>query len=105
MDTSNSSAKVVVNLSHLNAMKISKSAQQNIVIDALFHLDDSIDQSAIRGAITELFGIDIPSDMLVEIINQLNSSGTIQYASDNKIHLNIAVKSDIEKQKLENSIL
>ena len=93
----------IVQLSHLLAKGISKTANQEIILDALCDISIPTDCTRLNMHIIDMFGVDIPDNLIKVEIDVLRKQGALSTNASGLISLSDIKRLELEKLKLEES--
>lgn len=94
-----------VQLAHLLSKGQGEGTNQEIILDALFNISGSVDYKALKVHIIELFGVDIPDNRIRVELTGLQKQGTISSTSTGEICLSDVTRTELSKQKAEDSTI
>ena len=85
----------VSNLAHLNSTKLGAIATKNIILDALYFINVSIEKDNIPALIQKRFGINMPIETVSKMIDELSHDKMLDTVDNKFYSLNHYIKAEL----------
>jgi|GEM_PF-3006684 len=95
----------IVHLSHLLSTNISKTVNQDLILDTLFRQPDLMDTKVLKQYIIDFFGVDVPENIIKKDLKSLQQQGLIIITASGKITLSDLKRLELSKVKLEETAI
>jgi hypothetical protein len=93
----------VVRLAHLLSNEQAIGVTQDIILDALFDISKSVDYKRLKVRIIELFGVEIPDNLVRTELSDLQKQGAVANTTSGEVYLSDLTKAELSRQKVNDS--